>query len=220
MLELERTESAYRVRRLRRSDLEPTAQLLARTFFDNPVYCFMHPRAATRRADLERFFLRNLSWRAQLELTWVLAGANDSVWGTATLEPPGGVPHSLVGLLRHWVLPTLRQQGAHTVTRIARADAAFARRYRALAEESPYWHVHAVAVDESLRGQGHGTLLLRQLLRELDRRDPQSTAPVLLSTQRERNLRLYHRVGFELLTRETFVGGCRSWFMRRRGSPI
>jgi GNAT superfamily N-acetyltransferase len=214
MLDLERNVSAYRVRRLRRSDIEPTAQLLARTFLDNPVYVFMHPRAATRVADLTRFFVRNLAWRMQLELTWVLAGANDSVWGTATLEPPGGVPRSLLGLLQHWVLPGLKEQGPHTVARIARTDAAFTRRYLKLTDGKAYWHVHAVAIDESLRGQGHGSLLLQQLLRELDRRDPEATAPVLLSTQRERNLRLYGRAGFELLTSDTFVG-CRSWFMRR-----
>ena len=104
---------------------------------------------------------------------------------------------------------------AFTVTRIARTDAAFTRRYLKLSSGETYWHVHAVAIDESLRGQGHGTLLLRELLRELDRRDPAATAPVLLSTQRERNLRLYSRAGFELLTSETIVG-CRSWFMRRR----
>ena len=216
MPELHEDASTYRVRRLRRSDIEPTAQLLARTFLDNPVYAFMHPRAATRLRDLTRFFVRNLAWRADLELTWVLAGAHDSVWGTATLEPPGGVPRSLVSLLRHWVLPGLHEQGARTVARIARADAAFTRRYLKLSGGTPYWHVHAVAIDESLRGRGHGTQLMQQLLRELDRRDPRATAPVLLSTQRERNLRLYSGVGFALLSSESFVG-CRSWFMRRSG---
>jgi ribosomal protein S18 acetylase RimI-like enzyme len=213
----EPSESGWTVRTLQRRDIYATAQLLADTFLENPTYVFMHPRASTRAWDLERFFVRNLSWRADLGLTWVVVDARDRVWGSATLEPPGGVPHSLGRMLRHWVLPSLKEQGARTVARIARTDAAFVRTYRELGGSEAYWHVHAVAIDESLRGRGLGTRLLRHLLARLDADPRAGAAPVLLSTQRERNVQLYARVGFELLRSQTFLG-FRSWFMHRGSS--
>lgn len=203
------------IRTLRADDVGPTAALLARTFLHNPAYVFMHPCAGSRAWDLERFFLRNLSWRLALGLSWVMHDRDGRVRATATLEPPGGVPHSTRALLRHWVLPTLREQGPRTVARIIRADASFARTYRALSAAPRYWHVHAVAVDERLRGRGLGSQLLRHLLTALDRHPERAAAPVLLSTQRERNLPLYRRAGFELLAQVRF-DGYPSWFMRRQ----
>jgi GNAT superfamily N-acetyltransferase len=205
---------SWKLRILKPSDLHATAAVLAAAFHDNPTYCFMHPRLPTRAHDLSCFFLRNLSWRMQLNLTWVACDADGQVVGTATLEPPGGVPHSTTQLLRHWVLPTLRGQGARTVARIAQTDASFGRRYRALSGGLPYWHVHAVAVDPNVQGRGVGSALLSHVLAQLERLRGSRPAPVLLSTQRERNLALYRKFGFLLRDEVEFLG-YRSWFMQR-----
>ncbi|HEX6241675.1 MAG TPA: GNAT family N-acetyltransferase, partial [Polyangiales bacterium] len=189
---------SWKLRVLKPSDLHATASVLAAAFHDNPTYCYMHPRVLVRAHDLTCFFLRNLSWRVQLNLTWVACDGDGQVVGTVTLEPPGGVPHSTAELLRHWVLPTLRHQGARTAARIARTDATFARHYRALSGDRDYWHVHAVAVEPGLQGRGVGTSLLAHALAQLDRLRGSHHAPVLLSTQRERNLQLYRKFGFEL----------------------
>lgn len=206
---------SWKLRILKPSDLHATAAVLGAAFHDNPTYCFMHPRAHARPHDITCFFLRNLSWRAHLQLTWVATDPDGQVVGTATLEPPGGVPHSTALLVRHWVLPTLRDQGARTVARIARTDALFRQHYQALSGGRPYWHVHAVAVDPCVQGQGVGTALLTHVLAQLERLRGNQQAPVLLSTQRERNLGLYRRFGFELRSEVEFLG-YRSWFMQRR----
>jgi GNAT superfamily N-acetyltransferase len=206
---------SWKLRILKPSDLHATAAVLAAAFHHNPAYCYMHPRAAARAHDLSCFFVRNLSWRAHLNLTWIATDADGQVIGTTTLEPPGGVPHSTARLVRHWVLPTLREQGARTVARIARTDAMFRQHYLALSGGQPYWHVHAVAVDPSAQGRGVGTALLTHVLTQLERLRDSHRAPVLLSTQREKNVTLYGRFGFDL--RESVVfHGYRSWFMQRR----
>jgi len=209
-----RTRQPWKLRVLRPSDVDATARVLAAAFADNPTYRYMHPRAHAHACDLERFFQRNLRWRVQLRLTWIASDADGQVIGTATLEPPGGVPHSTTRLFRHWVLPTLREQGARTVARIVQTDAAFGQRYRALGGGARYWHVHAVAVDPAQQGAGAGTALLAHVLGQLDQLLHTDPAPVLLSTQRERNVPLYQRFGFTL--RESVVfHGYRSWFMER-----
>jgi ribosomal protein S18 acetylase RimI-like enzyme len=188
--------------------------MLARAFSDNACYAWMHPRERSRAADLRDFFDRNLVWHLPLGLTWI-ALRGSRVVGTLTLEPPGGVQESALRLFTHWVLPTLRHQGPRIVRRIAAADADFRRRYLALSEGRPYWHVHAVAVEPEHQGTGVGTAVVAHGMRELALR--RAAAPVVLSTQREKNLPLYRRAGFELVNQQR-MGDSRSgfttWFMR------
>jgi ribosomal protein S18 acetylase RimI-like enzyme len=197
-------------------DVPVTAALLARAFADNPCYAWMHPRARTRAADLRDFFDRNLVWHLPLGMTWV-ATRGERVVGTLTLEPPGGVKHGAAKTLTHWVLPTLRHQGPRTVRRIAATDADFRRRYLAITEGRSYFHVHAVAVDPHDQGTGVGTAIVAHGMRELARARTAPRVPVVLSTQRERNLPLYRRAGFELVSRQG-MGSRRdsfeSWFLK------
>jgi len=147
----------WRIRKLRREDVNATAGLLARAFADNPAYAFMHPRVATRPRDLRRFFERNLIWHLPVDFTWVVVDGADAPVGTATLEPPGGIPHSRWELFSHWLLPALFEQGPRTLRRMLEADRAFARLNRWNAEAPDYWHLHAVAVEPKHPRSGAGS---------------------------------------------------------------
>lgn len=213
------TADHIELRRLLPDDVPQTAGLLTAAFADNPCYAWMHPRARTRERDLRAFFERNLWWHAPLDLTWVTAAAGRIV-GTITLEPPGGVPARLHCAVTHWLLPTARHQGFAIVRRIVAADLEFKRHYRAVAAASRYWHVHAVAVHPNWQGRGVGSRMLDGVMIELDRLLRGAPAPVVLSTQRERNLPLYRRAGFDLVCTRTMgrmrgEPGYESWFMRR-----
>jgi GNAT superfamily N-acetyltransferase len=202
-----------------RTEIEPAAQLLAQAFHDNPCYAFMHPRRDLRQADLVAFFERNLRWREPLRLTFVARGPRGELVGTGSLEPPGGVPTTLGKALAHWVWPTLRDQGLHTLTRIVTTDRAFAREQRLVAGGPAYWYVHAVAVRPDMQGRAVGSAIMRRLLEELSARDAAAHLPVVLATQREANLTFYARLGFRVrhqatLGRTLRSAGFRSWFMR------
>jgi GNAT superfamily N-acetyltransferase len=208
------------IRKLTAADVPATAAVLADAFADNPAYAWMHPREAQRAEDLRAFFDRNLRWHIGLDLTWV-AVLGSRVVGTSTLEPPGGVRASVREAVAHWLVPTLRHQGLHTFLRTVAAGSEFAERYRALAQGPSYYHVHAVAVAPDFQGKGVGGELVAAALAECQRLATHDAAPVLLSTQRERNLALYRRAGF-VLEEEHVMGrrwgsrGYRTWFMRLR----
>lgn len=207
------------IRKLANADVQPTAQVLADAFADNHAYAWMHPRAATRARDLRAFFERNLRWHLPLDLTWV-ATRGAQIVGTSTLEPPGGVPSGLRKDIAHWLIPTVRDQGLRTFLRTAAAGREFGERYRALVKGTRYYHVHAVAVAPDFQGKGVGSQLVAAALEECERLRARDAAPVVLSTQRERNLRLYQRAGF-VLEQEHQMGvrwgsrGFRTWFMVR-----
>jgi len=207
------------VRKLTGADVLATAEVLASAFADNPAYVWMHPRAATRAMDLRAFFERNLRWHLPLDLTWV-ATRGRAIVGTSTLEPPGGVPGRLREAIAHWLVPTVRHQGLRTFLRTAAADREFGERYRALIKGTQYYHVHAVAVAPGLQGSGLGSRLIAATLQECERLLARDSAPVVLSTQRERNLPFYERAGF-VLGEDHQMGvrwgsrGYRTWFMVR-----
>lgn len=209
---------------LRDRHIQATAALLAAAFADNPCYAWMHPRAATRDRDLVAFFTRNLSWRSGLGLSWVACRAGEPV-GTLSLEPPGGVNRPLADGVRHWFVPTARDQGLLCMARILQAESMFRRAYRELVGEDRYVHVHAVAVRPDLQGRGVGAALLaasRATLFELAARE---RVPVVLSTQRAQNLPFYARAGFSCWG-ERVLGagrgrrGFTNWFMGIAASEL
>lgn len=206
------------VRKLISADVHATAEVLANAFADNPAYVWMHPRSAKRASDLRAFFERNLRWHLPLDLTWV-ATRGPQIVGTSTLEPPGGVQSGLREAIAHWLVPTVRAQGLRTFLRTAAAGREFGERYRALIQGTQYYHLHALAVAPDFQGNGVGSRLVAATLQECEllARD---SAPVVLSTQRERNLPLYQRAGFVLKEHHQMgvrwgSRGFRTWFMIR-----
>jgi GNAT superfamily N-acetyltransferase len=212
-------ESDVIIRKLTTADVNATALVLANAFADNGAYEWMHPRAATRASDLRAFFERNLRWHLPLDLTWV-ATRGPLILGTSTLEPPRGVQSGLRQAVAHWLVPTVRDQGLRTFLRTVAASREFGERYRALIKGAQYYHIHAVAVAPAFQGSGVGSRLVAATLQECDRLLLQHSAPVVLSTQRERNLPLYQRAGF-VLKEDHQMGvrwgsrGFRTWFMIR-----
>ena len=207
------------IRKLTGVDVPATAGVLAKAFADNFAYAWMHPRAATRASDLRAFFERNLRWHLPLDLTWV-ATRGPQIVGTSTLEPPGGVQSGAREAIAHWLVPTVRDQGLRTFLRTAAAGREFAERYRALIKGTRYYHLHAVAVAPEFQGHGVGSRLVAATLQECERLLASDSAPVVLSTQRERNLPFYQRAGF-VLQEDRQMGlrwgsrGFRTWFMIR-----
>jgi GNAT superfamily N-acetyltransferase len=207
------------IRKLTTADVHATAEVLADAFADNPAYGWMHPRAAARVSDLRAFFERNLRWHSPLDLTWV-ATRGSRIVGTSTLEPPGGVRSGVQEAIAHWLVPTVRDQGLRTFLRTAAAGREFGGRYRALIKETRYYHLHAIAVAPAFQGNGIGSRLVAATLLECDRLLARDSAPVVLSTQRERNLPFYQRAGF-VLKADHQMGvrwgsrGFRTWFMIR-----
>jgi ribosomal protein S18 acetylase RimI-like enzyme len=209
------SDCVWTVRKARAADFGATAVVLARAFADNPSYAYMHPRVRSRPRDLERFFLRNLAWHEAFDLTWIVADEAGRIVGTATLELPGGIKRPTLEGISHWLVPTVREQGVRTFVRTVRTAGEFHRQYEAMVGPD-YWHVHAVAVDPDRQGLGAGATLLRHAFDELDRLLLSQPAPVVLSTQRERNLAFYERFGFQPVKSELMGGGSfRSWFMKR-----
>jgi ribosomal protein S18 acetylase RimI-like enzyme len=171
-------------------DVPRLEAVLADAFFDDPIFGWLMPDAAKRRARLRRYFgieLRHLVLpRGRVWTTGDLAGAMLSL-------PP-----------RRWRSPlrvTLLEGTAFGVHlfRAARIGAAMELRHL----HGPHYYVRDIGVHPDQQGRGLGSTLMGPTLERCDREG----LPAYIEASSERSAALYERHGFRL-TSELRVGSC------------
>lgn len=198
------------VRPAGRADVPALSQVLGRAFLDDPVFCWLQPDAAKRRATLPGFF-------SALARHHYLSGGGVEV--AAGSDPGVGVGAAAVWDPPGRGEPSTRAQLA-MVPAVVRAFRGRLGTARALSEEmkaqhpeEPHWYLAMIGSDPRVRGGGFGNALLRS---RLDRCDAEC-APAYLESSNPDNNAYYLRFGFEV-TGEIAVpgGGPPLWPMWRR----
>jgi len=190
-----------------RPDVPALARVLARAFFDDPVFAWLSPDASRRRSALPGFF-------AALARHHFLAGPGAEV---ATTD-------SVIGAVALWDSPGHAGQSARAqLAMLPSAVRAFRGRLgvaRALTEEmkaahpeEPHWYLAMIGSDPQFRGGGFGHALMRS---RLDRCDAEY-APAYLESSNPDNIGYYQRFGFEVTAEIAMPGGGPSlWPMWRQ----
>jgi ribosomal protein S18 acetylase RimI-like enzyme len=171
--------------------------VLARAFFDDPVFVWLSPDASRRRSALPGFF-------AALARHHFLAGPGAEV----------AVTDSRIGAVALWDPPGVSEQSARAqVAMLPSAVRAFRGRLgvaRALTEEmkavhpeEPHWYLAMIGSDPQFRGGGFGHALMRS---RLDRCDAEY-APAYLESSNPDNIGYYQRFGFEVTGEIRMPGG-------------
>ncbi|MBW2576791.1 MAG: GNAT family N-acetyltransferase [Deltaproteobacteria bacterium] len=197
--------SAASVAPLADSQLQPTADVLARAFCGNPLN-----RAVNRSADPDRRFRSNRdNMRALLPIAHqhgqvLVATLDGEVAGGLVASPPGRFPLPPPPLRVR--LGLLMRQGWS----VARRWEVVFEVLDALHPPEPHWYLAVLGVDCSAQRRGIGAALLSHWLADVDR-DP---IPAYLETDSEANIRFYERAGFAPVG-ETSVLGVRAWLMKR-----
>lgn len=177
------------------------ASLLALAFMDEPLFTYLWPDPAQRRARVPAFFELMVRTGRQHGICdtspdgcgaaiWRRPGEWRFGWGTTALN-------------LHRIVP-LFGTGLGRVLRVMRL---VERRHPA----RPHWYLAYLGVDPAHRGRGVARALLRSRLAACDREG----MPAYLETQRPENVALYRSVGFALVGEERVPGGPLSFFMWR-----
>lgn len=190
-------------RALENGDVPRTAELLGRAFDVDAAYGYLFPDAATRTTGLTHFFQRNLQTHLPYRCTHVAVDAHDRVLATVTLRPPGGVPISLLTMLRRGLLPFALAHGTSAVKRLLWLKDTYDAIEIETAEHAPHAHVHMMAVAKELQGKGLGSRLLRHVLRL--HASPAQTQQTVLTTHLPQNVVFYRREGFEVAHERTLT---------------
>src|SRR5262249_24908653 len=80
----------------------------------------------------------------------------------------------------------------------------------------PHWYLLLLGVDPPAQGQGVGKALVRPILERCDREG----LPAYLETGKERNVRFYASLGFDVMEEIALPGGGpKIWLLLRNPSP-
>jgi GNAT superfamily N-acetyltransferase len=195
------------VRALRKDEHEAAAAVASRALADSPTSVAIYGEDALDglaglHRELAPFF--NLLSAPQLA-----AFAGNCVIAAAGIAPPGGCIGAFLAGQASEFLGTREP----AVGDPARAHLFWAHWAEAdLAEE--HWHVGPVGVEPGYQGRGIGGAVMQALCGWLDEGDRLAW----LETDKQRNVRFYSGLGFEVAAEATVLG-IKTWYMRRDPRP-
>jgi GNAT superfamily N-acetyltransferase len=195
------------VRRVENTEYRELARVMARAFETDPMPVHLFPDPARRLSDIERIFeifLRGIYLPHQECYTI------GDLQGGALWLPPGKYPTSVWQQLK--LLPDFIGLFGLRTPRVFRD---IDRMEKMHPKKTPHWYLAFVGVEPSEQGRGLGSALLRPVR---DRCDAEGV-PAYLESSNERNLPLYERHGFRVMSEADIPGGPHFWGMWREPLP-
>jgi GNAT superfamily N-acetyltransferase len=185
-------------RQLTLADLEPMAQVLARSFAQDPLVSFILPNPRTRVQTVAKFFraMGRLNIRAgsAFGVSEPLEGV--AVWSFPNTTSASASPRDLFAFLP--VLFSSYVIGAQRARAVFQQVEASHQRYASM----PHFYLDNLGVLESARGKGLSSKLIRPFL---DLADEQQVS-AYTDTVTEANVPLYQHFGFELMEATPVTG--------------
>jgi ribosomal protein S18 acetylase RimI-like enzyme len=185
------------VRTAEAEDVPALALALARSFHDDPIAIFSHPRGATRERRLAFFFTGRLRTLVEDELCF----CDDGRRGAALWAAPDRwhvPPREALRTVR-----LLNRRAPSLVTGFARMEKLHPR--------EPHFYLSTLGVEPAAQGSGLGTALMAPMLERCDREG----VPAYLESSKESNVAFYGRFGFRVTREMRFRGGPALWLMWR-----
>jgi GNAT superfamily N-acetyltransferase len=189
------------VRQAHAQDVEPLAEMLARSFHDDPVTAWVYAREQRRPHWARRFFRWQVRRLLEQDVTWT----TDDRAGAALWALPGRwreETRDALALLRV-TLPGVLPRLPRVVVGLSQVEA----RHPA----GQHLYLAVLGVDPARQGTGLGSRVIQPGLDLCD----QERLPAYLETGKQRNLAFYGRHGFEIVDRLDLPKGPPVWFLWR-----
>ena len=203
---------ATRALRLQQSQMDQSANVLARAFFDDPMTMYVLPDDAQRRDILPSFMRAGATICMQHGEVYTTPG---DVLGDACWLPPGETELTEERLPEAGAMEVLGAMGEEAAGRFGSMMAQLGELH-AQAVPAEHWYLLILRVDPPRQGQGIGGSLIEPVLRRADA----AGLPCYLETMKPRNVTFYGKHGFEVVVEDDVAGaGLHFWTMRRDPRP-
>ena len=181
-------------------------RLMARAFFNDPLFRYVLPEAETRQKRLPGLFRLNLRYGCMFGELFSLPGQGLAIW-----LPPGKTRITVRRALQAgmWLAPLM--VGLRAVMGLARLNTTSEQLHAQFAPDL-HWYLFLLGVDPDSQGQGLGGELLKPILARADA----TRMPCYLETNNPSSVRFYQKHGFGVVAeRQTISAGFILWSMRR-----
>jgi len=184
--------------RLTSKERHAGAAVLGRAFAEYDVLRYYFPDERQRHTIVSTFVFIGLS--VCLKYGEVYA-TSEKLEGVAAWLLPGKAPFGGWQILRSVPLPTLVRFGRQGANRLRPYGAYIDKLHRKLVPY-PHWYLQVIGVDPAYHGQGFSSRLIRPMLERIDR----ERMPCFLETNIDKNVAIYRRFGFEVISEDKLPG--------------
>jgi ribosomal protein S18 acetylase RimI-like enzyme len=174
------------------------AAVLGRAFAEYELLRYYFHDETQRRAVADTFVFIALS--VCLKYGEVYA-TSEKMEGVAAWLPPGRSPFGARQIIRSVPLSTLVRFARQGASRLRSYGAYVDKLHRKLVPY-PHWYLQIIGVDPAHQGQGFSSRLLRPVLERIDR----ERLPCFLETNTVKNVTIYRRFGFEVISEDKLPG--------------
>jgi ribosomal protein S18 acetylase RimI-like enzyme len=184
--------------RLTLKERDAGAAVLGRAFTEYELLRYYFPDETERRAVADMFGFIALS--VCLKYGEVYA-SSEKLEGVAAWLPPGKAPFGGWQIIRSVPLSILFRFGRQGASRMWAYGRYVDNLHRKLVPY-PHWYLQIIGVDPAYHGQGFSSRLVRPVLERIDREQ----MPCFLETNTGKNVAIYRRFGFEVVSEDKIPG--------------
>jgi ribosomal protein S18 acetylase RimI-like enzyme len=184
--------------RLTRKDRDAGAAVLGRAFTEYKLLRYYFQDETERHAVAVTFGFVALS--VSLKYGEVYA-SSAKMEGVSAWLPPGKAPLGGWQIIRSVPLSVLFRFGRQGASRMQAYGRYIDNLHRKLVPY-PHWYLQIIGVDPKYQGQGFSSRLVRPVLERIDR----ERMPCFLETNTGKNVAIYRRFGFEVVSEDKMPG--------------
>jgi ribosomal protein S18 acetylase RimI-like enzyme len=184
--------------RLTRKDRDAGAAVLGRAFTEYELLRYYFQDETERHAVAVTFGFVALS--VSLKYGEVYA-SSAKMEGVSAWLPPGKAPFGGWQIIRSVPLSVLFRFGRQGASRM-RAYGRYVDNLHRKLVPYPHWYLQIIGVDPKYQGQGFSSRLVRPVLERIDR----ERMPCFLETNTGKNVAIYRRFGFEVVSEDKMPG--------------
>jgi len=196
--------------------LSSASKLAASAYFDNPAHIYMCPDDNTRFQKMEWLLGTNLQLRLNHGAKGFCFPEKGVVKAMGFWTQPLKFKIGLGSKIKGGLLKVPFKMGRQGFKKVMEVTNAIDDHYLQTMGDTQSYHVlNYFVMDESRRGKGWGTRILNQQIKQISVKEP--SAILALNTQRYWTVKLYEKIGFEvLLEKEIGTGPLAfpNWTMR------
>ncbi|MGG4489425.1 GNAT family N-acetyltransferase [Metabacillus idriensis] len=182
--------------RLQKKHRLKAAEMLADSFFDNPLFIYLFPQEGKRKRILQNVYRSTVEIVDAISDTYVTSDRVEGIFAVRRTGYQSFSPALYIAILKTIFRSLLLVKDVQMVSFIkkARRLSVISKRMTFYEKQKPHLVLDMVAVDKKYRGQKYMSQMIRAALKEADIR----RTFCVLETETTRNVRIYEHFGFQL----------------------